>query len=127
MMLLTKILRKKLIDNGHDRQYHQRLGLAEPDCKPVVKLFTPDAQCTWLLTEIDPDDPDRAFGLCDLGMGSPELGYVSIAELESVSGPMGLPIERDQWFTADITLSEYADKARSKGRIFECRAFSVRL
>jgi hypothetical protein len=24
------------------------------DFKPVVKLFTPDAQCTWLLTELDP-------------------------------------------------------------------------
>ena len=22
------------------------------DFKPVVKLFTPDAQCTWLLTEL---------------------------------------------------------------------------
>jgi hypothetical protein len=30
----------------------------------VVKLFTPDAACTWLLTELDPDDPDIAFGLC---------------------------------------------------------------
>ena len=29
------------------------------DHKPVVKLFTPDAGRTWLLTEIDPDDPDR--------------------------------------------------------------------
>lgn len=29
-------------------------------------FFTPDAQCTWLLTEIDPDD-GLTFGLCDLG------------------------------------------------------------
>jgi hypothetical protein len=41
------------------------------DFPPVVKLFTPDAGTTWLLTEIDPDDPDRAFGLCDLGSGFP--------------------------------------------------------
>ena len=39
--------------------------------------FTPDAGATWLLTEIDPDDHDHAFGLCDLGQGFPELGYVS--------------------------------------------------
>lgn len=40
---------------------------------PVVKLFTPDAGATWLLTELDPDDHDIAFGLCDLGLGYPEL------------------------------------------------------
>jgi hypothetical protein len=26
-------------------------GPADIDLTPVVKLFTPDAQCTWLLTE----------------------------------------------------------------------------
>lgn len=34
------------------------------DPHPLIKLFTPDAGATWLLTEVDPDDPDRAFGLC---------------------------------------------------------------
>lgn len=46
----------------------------DSDPVPVVKLFTPDAGATWLLTEIDPDDHDRAYGLCDLGLGMPELG-----------------------------------------------------
>jgi hypothetical protein len=54
-----------------------------------VKLFAPDGNATWLLTEIDPDDGDRAFGLCDLGLGEPELGYVSLAELESVRARCG--------------------------------------
>lgn len=31
------------------------------DPAPVVKLFTPDASATWLLTEIDPDDHDHAL------------------------------------------------------------------
>jgi len=61
---------------------------AHPD-QPVVKLFTPDGGCTWLLTEIDPEDPDIAFGLCDLGFGCPELGSVSLSELESVRGQLG--------------------------------------
>jgi hypothetical protein len=39
--------------------------------------FKPDAQCTWLLTGLD-TDTDLAFGLCDLGMGEPELAYVSL-------------------------------------------------
>lgn len=38
---------------------------------PVVKLFTPDAGATWLLTEVDPEDHGSAFGLCNLGLGFP--------------------------------------------------------
>jgi hypothetical protein len=87
------------------------------DPLPVVKLFTPDASATWLLTEIDPDDEDRAFGLCDLGQGFPELGYVSLAELQSVRGRLGLPIERDLHFEADKTISAYAREARLAERI----------
>ncbi len=89
----------------------------EIDSKPVVKLFTPDASCTWLLTELDPDDPDIAFGLCDLGMGFPELGSVRISELAALRGKLGLGVERDLHFIADRTLSEYADIARKAGRV----------
>jgi hypothetical protein len=87
------------------------------DPPPVVKLFTPDAGATWLISEVDPDDPDRLFGLCDLGLGYPELGYVSLAEITSVKGRLGLPVERDLHFVAEKPLSAYADEARLKGQI----------
>lgn len=58
-----------------------------------MRLFTPNNGATWLLTELDPDDPEIAFGLCDLGMGSPQLGSVRISEIETVRGLLGLPIE----------------------------------
>jgi DUF2958 family protein len=89
----------------------------ERDHFPVVKLFTPDAGATWLLSESDPDEPDRLFGLCDLGLGCPELGYVSLAEIIGVRGRLGLPVERDLHFVADKPLSVYADDARVRGRI----------
>jgi Protein of unknown function (DUF2958) len=76
----------------------------------------PDAECTWLLTELDPDH-ELAFGLCDLGMGEPEIGYVSLTELRTAHGKLGLPVERDEDFDADRTLSAYADEARRHGRI----------
>jgi hypothetical protein len=82
-----------------------------------VKFFTPDAGATWLLTEIDPDDQDRAFGLCDLGMGYPELGYVSLSELAALRGRLNLPVERDLYFTPAKTISAYADDARAAGAI----------
>jgi len=87
------------------------------DPMPLVKFFTPDAAATWLLTELDPEDPDIAFGLCDLGLGFPELGSVSLSELDSVRGRLNLPIERDRHFRATKTLSAYADDARAKGAI----------
>lgn len=99
----------------------QRLQLLEnsrrEDAWPVVKLFTPDGSATWLLSEIDPEDEDIAFGLCDLGMGFPELGYVSLAELRTVRGKLGLPVERDLHFKPIKSLVEYADAASKVGRI----------
>src|SRR5215212_3159024 len=85
------------------------------DPPPVVKLFTPDASATWLLTELDPADPDRAFGLCDLGLGCPELGWVSLAELATIRGRLGLPVKRDLAFVADRPLSGYVEDAQVEG------------
>lgn len=87
------------------------------DHRPVVKLFTPDANATWLLSELDPDNPDWAWGLCDLGLGFPELGTVSMSELGTVRGALGLPVERDLHFTPDKTLSGYAEEALLLQRI----------
>jgi len=86
------------------------------DPYPVVKLFTPDAGATWLLTEYDPNE-GVAFGLCDLGLGEPELGYVSIDELKAVRGRVGLPVERDLFFKATKPLSAYAKEAHYARRI----------
>lgn len=117
MKLLTKDIPERLIKNGHIRTAFSEEGKAEPDFLPVVKLFTPDAQCTWLLTELHPNEVDIAFGLCDLGMGCPELGSVRISKIESVRGQLGLPVERDRFFTATNSISAYAAEARQHGRI----------
>lgn len=106
----TEDQHRKLLENGAD-------GNLGKDHVPVVKLFTPDAQATWLLTEIDNCYPDMAFGLCDLGMGFPELGYVSLEELATVRGPLKLPVERDLHFEATHPISVYAEAARNSGSI----------
>lgn len=116
MELLTDELKEQLLANGR-QQAPVRGTDAEIDFYPVVKLFTPDAGATWLLTEIDPDAPDLAFGLCDLGLGFPELGSVSLSELATVRGRLGLPVERDLHFVAKRTLSAYAGEASEAGHI----------
>ena len=109
---ITQADHAALLANGH-----RTAGGESIDPIPVVKLFTPDAQATWLLTEIDPDDEDIAFGLCDLGMGCPELGSVRLSELATVRGRLGLPIERDEHFQANKSLWAYTEEAREVGYI----------
>lgn len=110
--LITDEQRIVLLANGRE-------SLENPgfDPVPVVKLFTPDAGATWLLTSMDPDDHDHVYGLCDPGLGMPEIGWVSLAELAEVRGGLGLPVERDLYFRADKRLSGYVRDARLAGRI----------
>jgi hypothetical protein len=112
MKLITKEQRTRLLDNGAAAARGDG-----HDPRPVVKLFTADANATWLLTELDPVEPDRAFGLCDLGLGCPELGYVQVSELEALRGPFGLSVERDRYFVADRPISAYAHDAQAAGAI----------
>jgi hypothetical protein len=117
MKLLTKPILQKLLDNGR-KQALVRGTEREHDFVPVAKLFCPVGAATWLLTKINPDDPDIAFGLCDLGVGCPELGSVSLAELRSIR-VMGVGIERDLHWNARGALSAYADAANAAGHIVQ--------
>lgn len=113
MKLFTKDQHVKLLRNG---EHSAQTG--ESNVPPVVKLFTPWGGSTWLITEIDPENPTLAFGLCDLGQGYPELGFVDLEELEALKGPMGLKVERDRFFTpGNKTISQYQNEAFEAGRI----------
>ena len=69
----------------------------EIDFEPVVKLFNPYGFGTWLLTE---------------------LGSISISEIKGWRHPvLGLGIERDLHWSAQKTLSAYAEEARKAGYI----------
>ena len=117
MSLIPDDLRLKLLHNGRFNANLRANGEQEVDFPPLVKLFNPCGAATWLLSELDPDDPDIAFGLCDLGFGFPELGSVSLSEIEELRGAMGIGIERDLHFRPTKTLGAYADEARLHERI----------
>ena len=110
MQLITPELREQLLANGKNRG---------DDHFPPVKFFNPVGAATWLITEMDPDQNDYLFGLADLGMGFPELGGVSLSELQEYKGPLGIGIERDLFFTARHAISVYAQAARMAHRIVE--------
>ena len=88
MKLLTNALRRSLPPLGAG-------DVLGDDAIARVKLFTPDSSWTWYASEFD--GADTFFGLVDGIML--EYGYFSLAELTSIRGPLGLPIERDRFFT----------------------------
>ena len=104
----------RLLANGVSAQHHEARGeLFDPH--PVVKLYVPGSGATWLLSAVDPRAPGIAFGLADLGF--PEVGYISLEELEEVRASGRVPLEQDQGFRPVKPLSEYARDARRAGRI----------
>ena len=117
MKLFTEDQRRRLLENGKANAARAANDQETEDFKPVVKLFCPWGGATWLLTELDPEEPNIAFGLCDLGRGFPELGRVSLAELDALRGPGGLRIERDMYFKPMKSLQAYADEATQSGSI----------
>lgn len=117
MKLLTAEQEQRMLANGRCNAARSARDGNTEDFQPVVKLFCPWGGATWLLTELDPEEPDIAFGLCDLGMGSPEIGSVRLSEIAAAQGPGGLRIERDEHFRATKTLTAYADEARQHGAI----------
>ncbi len=109
MKLLTQEIHKKLRQTAQD---------PDADHYPAVKFFDPCGRATWLLTELN-EDGDTLFGLCDLGMGFPELGYSSLKEIAGTRGVLALPMERDRYFRAAAPLSVYAEAAQAAGGIVE--------
>ncbi len=78
------------------------------DALAQIKFFSPDSGWTWYASEGSPVDEDGYYdtdkekvGFIFFGLVAGheiELGYFSLAELEAVRGPLGLPIERALYF-----------------------------
>ena len=98
MKLLTQAQRTRLIKNHKTNSALCGIN----DYIPVVKLFAGGSA-----------DPDTLtfFGLCDLGLGYPELGDVAFSALTSVNA------ERDMYFSPEKTIGGYATAARIAQRI----------
>ena len=119
MELMTEELRAELLGNWDQ---------PDSETSPALKIFNPAGAATWLIHSMDPKNEDILFGLCDLGMGFPELGYVSLSELQEVRIPLPampgvtqehLGLERDLYFEPQKTMEVYTEAARRNGEITE--------
>ena len=111
--LITKKQFKVLIENA----WAVRCGTADGgDLRPVVKLSTEDGMCSWLLTEIDPDDHNMAFGLSDIGLGEPKQEWIWLPQIQNMREKLGQKIISDQDFEPIDTLDYYSDLAFNRKR-----------
>lgn len=95
MKLITKEIQSKLTKAG----YHGD--------KAICKFFCPWGAATWVIFGQDEECPDILFAVADLGLGFVEAGSVSLSELELITGPIGLRIERDLSFTGGKDMAHY--------------------
>ena len=84
---------------------NEYLGL---DAISPVKFFTPDGNWTWYPSEYDGED--TFFGL--VSGFEVELGYFSLTEIEGIRGHLGLPVERDLYFTPKSLRQLQAEQER---------------
>lgn len=92
-----KLLTKQIIERTSEMLDND--GLDAHKVKVTAKFFDPMGSFTWYLTELNKENLDDAYGFvtsefCPEG----ELGYFSIKELEEITLPLGLGIERDKYF-----------------------------
>ena len=109
MPLFTDEQYKQLIANGTENN-------GEISYPPVAKLFMSWTDCCWLLTGLDPEYPNIAFGLCDLGFGFPEVGYVDLNELRETQDGLKT-LECDNSFEGKFPLIAYTRAAWEMHRI----------
>jgi hypothetical protein len=110
MKLLTKELEDKFkkIGNTGDKKIEE--------ITVIAKFFNPVGAGRWYLYEYDPEYKEfYAF----VNLGDPqmaELGPVSLTELENLTLPLGMKIERDKHFKP-MPLQEVMDKVKAGGHV----------
>jgi hypothetical protein len=102
-----------------EEQYKQLIlqgGTPDKDHMPVAWIHILFNRCQWLISELNPEERHIAFGLCDLGQGFPELGYVDLNELLAAVDIPAM-ICNDTGFKSKYPMSVYAAAAREMSEI----------
>jgi hypothetical protein len=100
-----KLLTKAILDKMPKLYTTEDIPVGQKEV--IVKFFTPDANWTWYAVEGE-DYKDETgtvvdymmFGLVD--GHEKEWGYFMLSELRAIKGALGLPVERDMYFTGKV-------------------------
>lgn len=113
--LITPEQRRQLRKNGAP-------GKHDLDHYPVVKLHIPVYRCVMLLTELDPKQSMRGYGLFDSSQGHPDISYINIRAIEEHSEGLMWQLTQDTEFVARYPLSVYLCAAQRNRRYTEDEA-----
>lgn len=86
---------------------------------PVVKLFRPNSDDIWLLSELNPNNNLKFWGLSGHGLWSLFLGYMDYREFISRKDTPQNRVMRDPYFSPKYPLSVYASAAFAVGFVTE--------
>ena len=102
MRLLSNSIRQQLLRNGRIQQALAEERKADADFLPVVRLFTftPDANCTWLLTELDPNEQREGLRLF-----TPEAALIKAREAFFARYPIEAQVVLAQFATHPTCLT----------------------
>lgn len=74
----------------------------------------------FMLTHVDPDNPDQAYGLIDWGHGKPRMSMVFLKQIESIDEDEQMHVEQDPYFKPTRPISVYHIASQIKGYITTC-------
>lgn len=89
---------------------------------PALKIFNPHGPGLWLISELDPSEPDHLYALFETYNRKPCLGWISREHLEDCRVQYSnhyVPLQSDRTFEPKATIDIYARAARATGRITE--------
>lgn len=104
---ITSAQWNELLENGRAAQEDPGF-----DARPVVKLCRADGSIQLLLAEVEPESPDLAFGLVELGRW-PLLRFINLRELAAEERGNLCAAE----YQSDLSLTEAALSAQREDRI----------
>jgi hypothetical protein len=108
--LATLMMENWRISNGRNLPPDDPLAdrvMGFPYHRPLVRLFIPESEVYWLLTEINPAEPTKAMGLTHIGAGFPPrielLNLVDVSKRQIGNNA----VQADPNFTPEFTLFQY--------------------
>lgn len=95
----------------------KQIGLSEKENEeqvPLVMLHLANKDAYWLFSCIVSGTEQMAYGIFEIGLGSPELGYFDLRDIDDLKFTSGVAIENDLEFKGEHSLIKYAEIAHMK-------------
>jgi len=84
---------------------------------PGAKLYIPMSGLTWLVTELNPNNPTKGFALIDDGNGVVTFDEIDIDDIIRLAVSKANHVKRDPYFSGKYPIRTYLNAALTYGFI----------